>query len=140
MAKIYETKEDLQRDQLKDEAARLKLKASEQNYWSLAALGTGAITSMWPVVKESTRRTLSVVSIAFSVVGLVEWVRSWGTSSKASTVEMQSRLTGSGVVKMPADAVVPEQECHHCHMQDARPKSLLEYAAKNTGPDVNIKN
>jgi len=131
MAKIYETREDLQHDQLKDEAQRLKLKASRQDYWSLSMLGGGLVSQLYHERKPETRGWLSYLGIGLTIAGIVEWVRSWGTSSKADAVEMQSRFTGSGIVKMPMDTVAPEPECHHCHLQDARPKSLLEYAAKS---------
>src|SRR5437016_3317558 len=97
MAKIYETREDLQHDQLKAEAERLKLQSSRQDYWAITNLGGGLIASLYHD-RNPEKGWLNYLSVGLTVAGIVEWVKSWKSSSKAEALELQSALTGSGEV------------------------------------------
>jgi len=139
MAKIYQTQDDLKRDQLQDESNRLKLKSANQDYWSLSLLGGGLVASLFNQLKMRPSKGLGYLSWGLTGAGVIEWVRSWRTHAQASALETQSNVTGTGEVLLPppnSNIVVQVQEkdcgCHH------KPKSFLEYAAKSQDPSKSL--
>lgn len=139
MAKIYQTPDDLKRDQLQAESDRLKLKSANQDYWSLSMLGGGLVASLFNQVKMRPSKGLNYLSWGLTGAGVIEWVRSWRTHAQASALETQSNVTGTGeVILPPADSKIvvqiQEKDCGCSH----KPKSLLEYAARSNDPSKSL--
>ena len=117
MAKIYETKEDFQRDVLKDQAADLRLKSSEQNATGLAYLSGSVLVDLWNRGRQSASAGLSIVSGALFIASIVNWVKSWRTSSRAHDLELERERLGPQAVVLPAEQAssLSAQQAHHDH-------------------------
>lgn len=145
MAKIYETKEDFQRDQLNEEAAHLRLKASHQNHTAATFIVGSLFADVIRMGKPETRNWLGWVSWAATFGAIVEWVRGWKTSSKAEDVERHARVLGPERVVLPPDVMMDtppiivmaaDKPCAPCKTkpfsQSIASKTLAEHAAEQT--------
>jgi hypothetical protein len=134
MAKIYETQDDFERDKLREQAKDLRLKSEKQ-----VTSGMGwVIVSTIPSLFSRRPAWLDYLATLVGIVGIIDLVRSWGTSSKAHDLELQRERLGPGVVVLPprADEVAlagaQKDDCGACkHTKLANaPKSPLDYVEK----------
>jgi hypothetical protein len=148
MAKIYETKDDFQRDMLDQQAGELHLKSEKQ-----ASSGMGwLVASSIPLFFERRPRWLDYIATALSVFGLVDLVQSWRTRSRAHDLELERERMGPQHIMLPADTLPPgvsaqlpiiqpaKEDCAPCkHKKMAgavKPKSLADYAEKLSDPNA----
>src|SRR5581483_4826383 len=94
MAKIYETKEDFERDKLKEQAQGLRLSAEKQSGLGMSLIGGSFLADLFHQQKPETRGWLRYTSFLLAFTGIIEAVRSWFTSSKAHNLELQSERLG----------------------------------------------
>lgn len=138
MAKIYETKEDFQRDVIEAQAKDLRLRSERQASSGLALIGLSFIPSVVRVP-----RWIEFVATVTGIVGAIDVVRSWFTGHKARDLEMHRERMGPGHLVLPAEMAAglsvvhaPQKHeecsaCRHKKMTDAlKPKTLGEYADK----------
>ena len=138
MAKIYETKDDYQKDVIKDQVKDLRLEASRQSGWGATWIGGSFLTDLWREKGIIRGRGPGLVSAALSVFGIVDIVRSWMTSSKAHTLELQRERMGPSTVVLPPDALSPPQNdgidpscgCPLKRHAMSGPTSLIEQAMR----------
>lgn len=135
MAIIYETKEDFERDKLKDQAKDMELKAEKQSGLGLAFVIGGTIVDY---LNKKGSSGLRWTSTALNIVGFVEVVKSMFTSHKAHDLKLQRERMGPQEVIIKGDvppaevlemaAAHGEKPCSHCDHH--KPKTLLEHAEK----------
>lgn len=148
MAKIYETKEDFERDKLKEQALRLRGDANAQSGFGAALTGIAVWLESMNYGKELTRgvrsTALSIASTATGVIGIIEIVRSWFTHSKAHDLNLERERMGvasevhlfngdNGMNTIAENMNHPQGSTKYS--QNIQPTSLLEQAAKS---DFNI--
>ena len=136
MAKIYETREDFERDKLAEQAGALRLKAERQSGNGLAWLVASSIPAIF-----SKRAWVDFAAAALSIVGITQLVKAWRSGSKAHDLELERERLGPEVIRLPADMLgsAPAhsvgEECKPCRQQQAlKPRSLMDFAHKNTEP------
>jgi len=107
MAKIYETKEDFEKDVIKNQAKDLRLEASRQVSTGFFLSGAGLFTDILRLRKVIDNRW-GLLSQAFSVIGLIDIVRSFFTDHKARDLELQRQRMGPETIVIPPDALQQE--------------------------------
>lgn len=141
MAKIYENKEDFERDKLKEQSGRLNNEALKQGGFGVSLVALSAILSNW-FSNTRHKTALAFTTIALDVVGVVEVVRSWMTHSKARDLKLEHERMGHGTeVHLFNDPSIPnltmnnEKSCcwQNKYTQNIQPTSLMEQAAKAEG-------
>ena len=137
MAKIYETKEDYERDKLGEQTAGLHLKSSQQSQHGMAIIGTSLFLDVLNMSMRQARGWLSAVSTFLGVVGVIDMFKGWNTKNRAHDLELQRDRLGPQQVILPADVAEPQKEgdCLPCALKkkfgEATPqKTLAEYAQK----------
>ena len=134
MAKIYETKEDFERDKLTEQAKNLRLSASHEAGWGAVLISGSFLTDLLTKSTGGWR----VLSSALSVMGIIEAIKSLFTGSKAHTLELERDRMGPAKVVMPPDTVIEEHKDCHCHSKlhkhAVSPKTLLEQAERTGLP------
>lgn len=145
MAIIYETKDDLERDKLKEQALETRLRSEKQLSLGLASGFLGAIIDNFNLQNKNSNG-LRWVSGILSVFGLVEAVRSIFTHNKAHDLDLKRERMGVQTVVFPPD--VPETIVHHdsndkscCsrsskYSDSIKPVSLLDRAEKADSPPL----
>lgn len=130
MAKIYETKEDFQRDVLKEQAHRLRHQAHSQDRASWLMMAGGMVASLWNVTKRRSSAFLSFASTFLYISAVVELVRAWRTESKAHDADLERERLGPGQVALP-----PDVSLHDVRLGRAA-RTPLEHAARpeQSGP------
>ena len=137
MAKIYETKEDFERDKLTEQAQQLRNDANSQSQIGGAA-STGGLATL--IVKnQHESKWISFAAFGLITYGLIESIRSWFTAGKAHTLELERDRMGPAKVIMPPDIAVVEEhkdcQCHSkLHKHAVSPKTLLEQAERSGFP------
>lgn len=142
MAKIYETKEDFQRDVLEAQAKDLRLKSERQASSGLGLIGISFAPSVFKLPSW-----LNIAASIAGIVGVIDVVRSWFTGSKAHTLELQRERLGPGQVALPADTASPvvlmpseksiDCGCKHKKIAEAfKPKTLSDFAEKPSADAV----
>ncbi len=137
MAVIYETKEDFERDKLKDQVKDVSLHGERQ-----ASLGLASVIGGTIVDTINTKRTggLRLASIALNVVGIVEIVKSMFTASKAHDLRLKHERMGPQVSVIPSDSEIPTMEparcCNRKHTANIQPTTLIEQAQRPEEPLV----
>ena len=142
MAKIYETKEDFERDKLKEQASALHMDAERQSHGGLAFAASALIAESIRSAKPETRGWMTYLSWALIVPAFVQMVRSWFTSTNAHTLDLQHDRMGPERVVLPPDiapnALEAHQECG-CKLKKyavSAPTSLLDQAQKTGFPPM----
>ncbi len=143
MAKIYETKEDFERDKLKEQALRLRGDANSQSGFGAALAGIAIWLENVNIGKEASRGVrstgLSIASTVAGVVGVVEMVRSWFTHNKAHNLTLERERMGTAkevhLFDSPQNvdlAMNPAEPCCNKpqYRQNIQPTSLIEQATK----------
>ena len=144
MAKIYETKEDFEKDVLKDQAKDLRLQAANQSSYGLALTGLGLGIENFARNLGKTSGWLSLVTIGTSVVGLMELIRGWSTDSKAHDLELKRERLGPETIVLPPDMPLNDASEKDCGCKFKRftktsnPTSLTEQAV-NSANDTRSK-
>lgn len=143
MAKIYETKEDFERDKLKEQAAALDNKALRQSGFGIAITAVGLFLhnlNLGKIIEKGKSSTALYVSYTIaSIVGIVEVARSWFTASKSHDLKLErERMGASTEVHMFNDSPIPnmlaannQDCCTPKYTQNIQPTSLLEQASKS---------
>ena len=132
MAKIYETREDFERDKLKDQSKDLRIKEHSQSSLGITMVGTSLALDLFRMARPSPG-WLRIASNVLSIGGLIEIVRSWFTSSKAHSLELERDRMGPERIVLPAEMTGAEKECHTCpdkRYAHIEPRSHGDYAAK----------
>jgi len=136
MAKIYETKEDFERDKLKEQSGRLWQNALVQSGTAMGLAAASLVTEFIRREKPETRGGLRWVSGILAITGIVEQVRSWTIQGKARNLELQTERMGPETTIIPAD--VPNMDMNPkdcgCKIKPYKrllgPRTLLEQAEK----------
>lgn len=141
MAKIYETKEDFQRDKFKEQIHRLDNQAHAQDSTSWALLMGSVLADVWNMTKQRSSTALSFVSGALLITAVVQWFKSWRTHGKSHDLSLQLERMGPETIVLAPGMVMgepptPEKECTSCkhkkYGQGITPKTLADYAEKPT--------
>jgi len=141
MAKIYETKEDFERDKLKEQAGRLNNESLKQSGFGVSLIAISLMLDNW-FSKTKHQTALLASTTVLSVVGAIEIVRSWFTHSKARSLNLERERMGQGTeVHLFNNApqhglnitINDEKDCYDKpkYAQNIQPTSLLEQAAKS---------
>ena len=136
MAKIYETKEDFQKDALESQAKDLRLKAAHQAGTGSAMIGTNFFIDLWQARRGGGSGLIALASSLLGIVGVVQVVKSFFTDHKAHDLELQRERMGPTRIVLPPDVMlpgdVPEKDCGCKHKRHAAsgPTSLIEQAQK----------
>lgn len=143
MAKIYETKDDFQRDVLDAQAKDLRLRSEKQ-----ASNGLGLIGLSFAPAVFKLPGWLNIAGSIAGFVGIIDVVRSWFTGSKAHSLELQRDQLGPQRIVLPSEVPLPgttvsEEKPVHSHTESCgckhkklagmmAPKSLTDFAEKTT--------
>ena len=141
MAKIYETKEDFERDKLKEQAGRLNNESLKQSGFGVSLIAISLMLDNW-FSKTKHQTALAVSTTVLGVVGAIEIIRSWLTHSKARDLNLERERMGHGTeIHLFNDApqqglnIAMSDEKPCCdkpkYAQNIQPTSLLEQAAKS---------
>lgn len=139
MAIIYETKEDFEREKLKDQSNDLYLKSANQSGIGLGAFIFGSIAHDINRGNEKSG-ILGLVGIGLMAVGAVELVKAFFTGHKAHSLKLERDRMGPHTVIFPPDvatvsdmAVVGDNDCcdKKKHSHAVQPKTLLAQAEKH---------
>lgn len=130
MAKIYESRDDFERDKLKEQAAQQKYNALWHTANASGFIGLGAALHLLNAKKP--RDWITWVGFASIGAGVFEMIKSWFTSSKAHTLELQRDRLGPETIVLPPD-MAPPQGGEKRYLQSVQPTTLLEQADKSCG-------
>ena len=98
MAKIYETKEDFERDKLDEQAKDLHIKSGDQ---FISGVATGALGSIIHFVFRN--RVSGAASVVLNVFGAFGMVKSFFTLRSAHDLERQRERMGPDTIVLPHD-------------------------------------
>lgn len=105
MTVIYETKEDFEKAKLSEQAKDLHLKASHEGGFGMALIGMNFIMDHYSrYIKNPTMMKLG--GSILGILGIVESVKSFFTSSKAHDREHELERMGPQTFAMPREAFV----------------------------------
>ncbi|MDX2074108.1 MAG: hypothetical protein SFX19_07075 [Alphaproteobacteria bacterium] len=149
MAKIYETTQDLEREQLDKQAAHLRAQANKQTHRSLMLLTTSLIIDIWNRGKGAGSFILSALSTALTVGSIMDAFKAWKTDGRARELEAERSKMGPEVVLLPPQSdSKPEMHQGDCDCHTKSPenrlhealkgRSLFEYAQKPVDPGANL--
>lgn len=134
MAKIYETHKDFERDKLEQQSNALELKAQRQSNTGWALMAASLVADGWNMVKATPSRALSWTSGVLSIVGVIEWIQSWRTGSKANDLRMERERLGPARVVLPPEDVPADRS----FAQGMQSKTLLQHAEKTDNPTLHV--
>lgn len=148
MAVIYETKEDFEKAKLSEQAKDLHLKASHESGFGMSLIGANFILEYFSRYAKNYPSLMRVGGNILGLLGVVESVKSFFTSSKARDREHELERMGPQVFAMPhedfnpaiADFGAPSKVFTQTIQPTSAidPRSLFEHAEKPSCCDKSI--
>lgn len=137
MAIIYETKEDFERDTLKEQSKSTYTQSLEQFSGGAVAVMVGSLIDDYNPKKNNV---LWLASVALMIGGGIQAIRSMFTASKAHNLKLEKERLGPQTVVFPPDVPVAsdmpvagsnvEKACCSGKCHNVKPTTLLEQAEK----------